>query len=319
KHPAPEHWSSIRHLMLDRDNPSSVVSCFEAARANARSARAAITVEMWEAVNDAWIDARKLAPEQLENGSMSPLVDWVKGQSGRFRGAAESTMLRNDGYEFWRLGVFLERIDNTARLLDVKCYLAAARGEEASVDQYEWASLLRAAGVLRAYNVIYKTAYRPERVAEFLLLNPQCPRSLSYCTSKVRDALQSLERLYGRRDFCHDFGDALCRHVEKCDVAHLMDGRLREALTATIRYANAVSAAIAEAYHFAPRPAVDLAEAEAQADDQQDSEASATEIEEQKTEAREAATLARAQVQTQSSVGPSKRPSMLQGVAASPA
>lgn len=310
QHDTAEHWAAIKFLMLDRDNPSSVVSCFDRARANARAARGAITVEMWQAVNDAWIEMRKLGPERLENGAMSPLIDWVKERAGYFRGATESTVLRNDGYEFLRLGLFLERIDNTARLMDVKTYMAARRGDDAAVDQYEWIALLRAAGVLRAYHAVYKTSYAPERIAEFLMLNPQCPRSLAFCAGKVRDGLGSLETLYGRREDCHEIAEALVRQVAACEVEHVLDGGLSAALSATIRYNNALSTAIAEAYHFAPRIDVDPAAADAQADDQEDREepAAASEDAERANGAHrgangaaEAATLAHAQFQTSQS------------------
>ncbi len=274
RHPSPEHWTVIRYLMLERENPSSVAACFDRARANARSARGALTVEMWRAVNDAWVEMRTLDPSRLENGSMSPLLDWVKERSAQFRGAAEASVLRNDGYDFLKLGFAVERMDNTARLLDVKTYMAARRDggspEEAVSDPYEWIALLRAAGVLRAYHLVYRASYAPTTIVGFLTRNRQCPRALLYCAERISESLGRLGVAYGARPACLDKADALGALIDEIAPETVFDGRLSATLSEVIRRNNALSVAIADSFHFAPRPAVDRERAVAQADDQED-------------------------------------------------
>ena len=121
-------------LAFSPDNPSSIRSCFEIARTNARAVRTALTMEMWDAINGAWLELQKLGAGPHRASEFAQFLRWVQESSLRFDGSAYRTMLRNDAYWFSRLGVFIERADNTARILDVKyqcCCRAGARRRHA--------------------------------------------------------------------------------------------------------------------------------------------------------------------------------------------
>ncbi|OIQ91060.1 hypothetical protein GALL_270260 [mine drainage metagenome] len=181
-------------LTLDRGNPSSIWSCVRAARENARSLRATIPVEMWESLNTTWLALRDLDETALQQRGLREFSDWVKERSHLFRGVAHATMLHNEAFAFTRLGTFLERADNTTRLLDTKHYVVEAGGKDndPAAAYYEWGALLRSAGAFRAYHQTYHDVITPARVAELLVLRADMPRSLRFCFDKVTENLTAL-------------------------------------------------------------------------------------------------------------------------------
>jgi uncharacterized alpha-E superfamily protein len=192
----------IRFLALDADNPSSIRSCLRAARENAHAMRAQITTEMWEAMNATWLEAMELDYAKLEASGFRPFFDWVKDRSHLFRGVTYGTLLRDEAFNFIRVGTFLERADSTARILDVKYHvlLPSVREVGGAVDYYQWAALLRSVSSLRAYRKVYKNAITPRRVAELLILRGDMPRSLLACFTELTENLSALRDLY-RRDY----------------------------------------------------------------------------------------------------------------------
>src|SRR6266550_6656231 len=184
----------LRYMMLDSANPSSVFSCLRAARESARSVRGAITSEMYEDLNSAWIEMRGFDYERIEAGGFSDFFDWVKMRSHLFRGVTFGTMLRDEAYHFIRLGTHIERADNTARILDVKYHtlLPSAAEVGGAVDYYQWSALLRSVSGFESYRKIYSDIITPFRVAELLILRDDMPRSLHSCTSFMFDTLKLL-------------------------------------------------------------------------------------------------------------------------------
>ena len=132
-------------MILDAANPSSIFGCLRAARESARAVRGAITSEMYEDLNSAWLEMRGYDYERLQSGGVSDFLDWVKMRSHLFRGVTFGTMLRDEAYHFIRLGTHLERADNTARILDVKYHmlLPSAADVGGAVDYYQWGALLQ--------------------------------------------------------------------------------------------------------------------------------------------------------------------------------
>ncbi len=130
----------LRFMILDGSNPSSIFCCLRAARESARSVRGAITSEMYEDLNAAWLEIRKIDFAAVEARGVSDFFDWVKMHSHLFRGVTVGTMLRDEAYHFIRLGTHLERADNTARILDVKYHtlLPSAADVGGAVDYYQW-------------------------------------------------------------------------------------------------------------------------------------------------------------------------------------
>jgi uncharacterized alpha-E superfamily protein len=191
----------IRFMALDVDNTSSIWASLENARANARAERAALTIDAWSAINDTWLARSMLERARGGGEGLAEVIDWVKSCAATFRGAWQSTMLRTDAFEFIRLGLALERADNTSRLLDVKYHvlLPSYDAVGGGLDQLHWDSILRSATALRAYQHIYRDAVRPGQVVELLALRPEIPRSIRACYDEITGALGALSAHYGGR------------------------------------------------------------------------------------------------------------------------
>jgi uncharacterized alpha-E superfamily protein len=188
----------MHYLALDERNHSGIVSTLDSARENARAVRVAMSSEMWENVNSLWLELRARIEKGITEADLGEFCDWVKSRSHLFRGVTFGTMLRDDGYKFVRLGTFIERADNTARLLDVKYHLLLPSEEEVggAVDYYEWSSLLRSVSSFEAYQKVFRDTIEPWKVAELLVLRDDMPRSLHACFDEITPIL---ERLCGER------------------------------------------------------------------------------------------------------------------------
>jgi uncharacterized alpha-E superfamily protein len=171
-------------MVKDEYNPSSIVSCLRAARENARAVRGTLTTEVWETLNQTWLEVnRKLKAGEFE-ADPGQFFEWVKFRSHLSRGVTVGTMLMDEALFFMRLGTFLERADNTARLVDVKFhavqsdFFGAASEKDQEYDFYHWSAILRSVSGFEIYRKVYRDVIKPERVAELLILRPDMPRSL---------------------------------------------------------------------------------------------------------------------------------------------
>jgi uncharacterized alpha-E superfamily protein len=195
-----------RHVMdfmvSDAGNPSSIAACVAAARENARAVRGALTTEVWETTNQTWLECSRLLARGDFQRDPSALFEWVKFRSHLSRGVTVGTMLQDEALHFLRIGTFLERADNTARLLDVKFqslatdeYFGPRNGgsapkEAQEVDFYHWSAVLRSVSGFEVYRKVYRNVIRPDRVAELLILRPDMPRSLAACMNALMTNLQ---------------------------------------------------------------------------------------------------------------------------------
>ena len=184
----------IRYMVLDATNPFSIYSSLQAARENARGQRGALTSEMWESLNRTWLEMRNIDYGNITARGVSNFFDWVKNRSHLFRGVTFGTMLRDEAYSFIRLGTFIERADNTARILDVKYHtlLPSIGDVGGAVDYYQWGSLLRSVGAFESYRKIFRDQITHSRVAELLILRDDVPRSLHSSMNDLYEILQSL-------------------------------------------------------------------------------------------------------------------------------
>jgi uncharacterized alpha-E superfamily protein len=184
----------LRFMIFDSGTPSSIHCCLRSARESARSVRGAITSEMYEDLNSAWLDMRTYDYELIEANGVSEFLDWVKMRSHLFRGVTFGTMLRDEAYHFIRLGTHIERADNTARILDVKYHtlLPSAADVGGAVDYYQWGALLRSVSGFESYRKIYSDVITPRRVAELLILREDMPRSLHSCMTFIHETLETL-------------------------------------------------------------------------------------------------------------------------------
>ncbi len=180
-------------MVRDENNNSSILACLRAARENARAVRGALTTEVWETQNQTWLEFNRLLKDNAFDRDPGAFFEWVKVRSHQSRGVTVGTMLMDDSLHFLRIGTFLERADNTARLLDVKFhaltggdYFGAGNVKESQeVDFYHWSAILRSVSGFEVYRKVYRNVIRPERVAELLILRPDMPRSLAACMNEV--------------------------------------------------------------------------------------------------------------------------------------
>lgn len=189
------HVDDVLHYMVfESSNSSSIYSCLKMARENGRAQRGAISSEMWECLNATWLEMRGMSINDIHNRGVSEFFDWVKTRSQLFRGITFGTMLRDEAYRFIRLPQFIERADNTARILDVKYHTLLPSVEDVggAVDYYQWGALLRSVGSFESYRKIYRDAITPMRIAELLILRDDIPRSLHACLNDIYDILKEL-------------------------------------------------------------------------------------------------------------------------------
>ena len=252
KHDVADVDTVAHYMMFDPDNPSSVYSCLQAARTNARSVRTAITTDMWESMNGAWLEFSQIKPRDVRGAKLLGLLQWVKQRSHEFRGALLGTILRDDGFSFLQVGNFVERADNTARILDMKYYVLLPRATQVGgdLDIQQWTLILRAASAHRAYRHVYHDRYKAQNIADFLILRPEMPRSLIHCASAVQQNLDTLAKLYGRREKCHEAVENLCALVTNTDMDAIFADGLHEFLNEFIARNNRVTDTLSESYNF---------------------------------------------------------------------
>jgi uncharacterized alpha-E superfamily protein len=191
----------IDFLAFDENNPSSIVSSIGSARRNAREERNNITVDVWESMNGLWLElSGKLRGNRatLDRGA---LIESVKKQAVMIFGAAQVTLLRDEAYNFFQLGAFLERGDNTARILDVKFHSLRPDGRPHTddMDYFAWSEVLACIGAVRTYRRIYRSSLEPQKIADLMMLRRDVPRSVHHCLWMVDQAMKELADVYGSR------------------------------------------------------------------------------------------------------------------------
>jgi len=181
----------IDFMVKDEDNPSSIISCLKGARENARAVRGALTTEAWETQNTTWLEVNRMLRSGALERDPAQFFEWVKFRSHLSRGVTLGTMLQDEAFYFSRLGTFLERADNTARLVDVKFhalnseFFGTATEEDQEYDFYHWSAILRSVSAFETYRKVYRDVIKPERVAELLILRADMPRSLHHSLHEV--------------------------------------------------------------------------------------------------------------------------------------
>ncbi len=238
------------YLFFDRDNPSSVLSCIERARENARIVRTALTSQVWDALNGAFQEMRQLERRPRSELELTMLTEWVNRQAAQVRGAIDATLLRNDGYNFLNLGFALERADNTARLIDVKYYvlLPSVDFVGTGLDNYQWQTLLRALSAHRAFHWAYGGEITAAKIAHFLILNRQSPRSLISAITMAMTQLDDLSHAYHKSGPAQMRARALVGEIAETRVEEIFDEGLHEFLTRFIRDVGELSDMVQAAY-----------------------------------------------------------------------
>jgi uncharacterized alpha-E superfamily protein len=237
-------------LCFSSANPSSIRNCFEVARSNARAVRTALTVEMWDAINGTWLELKRFGNGATSREEFMRFLRWVQESSLRFDGSAYRTMLRSDAYWFSRLGVYIERADNTARILDVKYHLLLPVNERVGgpLDYFQWAAILRSVSALTAYHWVYRESVKPWLIADLLILKDAMPRSLASCYGNLVQNLDYIARAYGRQGPAQRQARGIRTGLENCRLEEIFQRGLHEFVDVFITDNHRLGAAIAEQY-----------------------------------------------------------------------
>jgi uncharacterized alpha-E superfamily protein len=196
------------YMVSDERNPSSIYSCLMAARENARAVRGTLTTEVWETQNQTWLEFQRMLRHKTFQKDPGEGFEWVKFRSHLSRGVTVGTMLQDEAFHFLRIGSFLERADNTARMLDVKFHAVESEffgtgslggngsmgnsGKDQEYDFYHWSAILRSVSGFEVYRKAYRNVIKPEKVAELLILRADMPRSLAACMDEVVNNLRQV-------------------------------------------------------------------------------------------------------------------------------
>ncbi len=239
-------------VLRSKHNPESVMSMVERARTNARACRSALTAEVWEAVNEGWMTLRDLLARPVRESNLNTSLAAIRRESTLARGATHGSMLRNETYGFARLGTFLERADNTARILDVKYYLLLPSLSYVGtpLDTGQWDNVLRSLSAERAYRWLNSGRMDARSIADFLILDERFPRSLVFCYSNMRENLAELAQLHGNEATCHEAMRAADIRLTGKNVEDIFEQGLHQFLLEFIAGNQALASAIAEDYRF---------------------------------------------------------------------
>lgn len=237
-------------LFFDADNPSSVLSCLNAARENARVVRTALTSASWDAINGAYQELKQFQRMERSKLMLTDLTEWTQRAAALIRGSLEATQLRNDGYHFMGIGSGIERGDNTARLLDVKYYVLLPNVSYvgSGLDQSQWVTLLRSMSAHRSFNWIYPGELTAAKIADFLILNQTFPRSLCSSTHAVCDHLDHLTRGYGRETPAQTKTRELRTELSDLTVEDIFDEGLHQFLTRFLHLNAGIAATVQGTY-----------------------------------------------------------------------
>jgi uncharacterized alpha-E superfamily protein len=237
-------------LAFSTSNPSSIRSCFEVARTNARAVRTALTMEMWDSINGTWLELKRYGNGPTSREEFSRFLRWVQESSLRFDGSAYRTMLRNDAYWFTRLGIYLERADNTARILDVKYHLLLPEQEQVGgpLDYFQWAAILRSVSALTSYHWVYRESLKPWLIADLLILKDEMPRSLASCYENIVRYLDEIARTYGRQGPAQRLARGIRTRLQNSRMDGIFQGGLHEFIQEFIADNNRIGQTITQQY-----------------------------------------------------------------------
>jgi uncharacterized alpha-E superfamily protein len=240
------------YILRGANNPSSVLAMMENARTNARMVRTAITREVWEVTNESWMMIRDTLARPVKEAALGQVLDIIRRQTALVRGAMEGTMLRNDIFNFARIGCHIERADATARILDVKYHvlLPSLAWVGSRLDNAQWEMILRCVSGERAYRWLNAGALDPRGIAEFLILDPRFPRSLVFCYNKLLSNMAGLAKEYGETTSSHALLRQAGEKLAGANIADIFDFGLHEFLTDFVQTNQDIASAIAADYRF---------------------------------------------------------------------
>ena len=205
---------------------------------------------MWDAINGTWLELKRFGGGTKSREEFMRFLRWVQQSSLLFDGSAYRTMLRNDAYWFSRLGVDIERADNTARILDVKYHLLLPANERVGgpLDYFQWAAILRSVSALTAYHWVYRESVKPWLIADLLMLKDDMPRSLASCYGNLVQNLDLIARAYGRQGPAQRQARTIRARLENSRMEEIFQTGLHEFISDFIDDNSRLGAAITSQY-----------------------------------------------------------------------
>lgn len=239
-------------VLRDSGNPDNVLQMLERARSNARMSRSSLTLEVWEGVNEAWMSLRDLLSRPVRESNLGPVLANIRRESTAVRGATYGTMLRNEIYHFARAGTFIERAENTARILDVKYHLLlpSLAHVGSSLDSSQWDHVLRSLAGDRVYSWLNAGRIDPRGIAEFLILDKRFPRSLTFSYGQLRENLAALAQEHGAEMPTQALLRDADMKLKTLTIAEIFEIGLHQFLVDFIAQNQKLSIAISEDYRF---------------------------------------------------------------------
>ncbi len=242
----------VDFLLRDISHPASIMSMTEAARSNARMVRTALTREVWEATNECCMVLRSLLEKPIADRDLPFALRTIRQHSALVRGALHGTMLRNEIFNFARMGTFIERAESTARILDVKYYvlLPSVSFVGSSLDNVQWETILRSVSAATAYRQVHGSEPAAQTIADFLIFDKRMPRSLAFCRSKINSNLAYLADEYNERSACLDLSEAMSLRMAEQSIDDVFEHGLHYFIQDFIRQNNILSHKIEEDFRF---------------------------------------------------------------------
>jgi uncharacterized alpha-E superfamily protein len=239
-------------ILRDRNNPGSVINMIEYARTSARSVRTALTREVWEATNQSWMNLNELLSRPVADRTLGEVLAAIRSESQQVRGAMAGSMLRNEIFNFARLGTYIERADNTARILDVKYFvlLPSVSLVGSTLDNAQWETVLRSVSGERAYRWLNAGRMDASGIAEFLVLDGRFPRSLAFCYEEMRLHMAGLAREYGHECPAHELLRNAGAKLHQTTIAEIQERGLHQFIREFIGGNQRIAEAIAQDYRF---------------------------------------------------------------------
>ena len=222
------------YLLFDPDNSSSVKACIENARNNLKMVRTAVTLEVWNAVNTWYHELSNFDKGKYDSKNLPQILDWIKRQVNLIKGTINNTQLLNDGFDFIYLGIFYERADFTARIIDVKYYilLPSSSYVGTQVDNFQWSIMLRSVSAYRGFKWAYGNSQIDyKKIIDFLILSNMCPRSIFYAVDKIQYHLGRLAQFYQSDNAANRNVKIIHKGFVNSNAEQIIDFGLHEFLT----------------------------------------------------------------------------------------
>ena len=242
----------IDFLLRDQANPSSVISVMRNARNNARSARTALTRDVWEAVNESWMMISDRLKNPIAHTDLPDVLGLIRRQSAQVQGTLHGTMLRNDIYNFVRLGTFVERADNTARILDVKYYilLPSVQDVGSPLDNQQWETILRSVSAEQSYRWHHRDEITARGIAHFLIWDACLPQSLAFSVKELVAILGSLDEAYDKISPSSNIASKFLQDLNSNTVETIFESGLHEFIAKFLRRNGELAASIERDFRF---------------------------------------------------------------------